>query len=113
MTRCTGHCCRALSLQVGPDELRAMYNNACRLLSAVPLEARGPMLDIIAVFESLTYLGFMPAPYAQRVPDPTPKHFYTCRHVLPNGNCEIYETRMRMCRRHPVNGACNYAECTL
>lgn len=42
--------------------------------------------------------------------------FYTCKNLLTNGDCGIYETRPKMCREYPHYGRagalCRYSTCT-
>ncbi len=39
-------------------------------------------------------------------------NFYDCRHLGPDQNCQIYETRPRMCSAYPYGRRCSQAACT-
>ena len=52
----------------------------------------------------LPFLG----PYA--VDDP-PR--FTCRHLLPSGDCGAYEDRPALCRNHGVSSDCTTNDCPL
>jgi Fe-S-cluster containining protein len=40
------------------------------------------------------------------------RYCYTCRHLLGNKNCAIYENRPRMCSGYPYGKKCVYPGCT-
>src|SRR6185369_5339410 len=41
-----------------------------------------------------------------------PRWWYSCRNLLPSGDCGIYSSRPQMCRAYPYDEGCQYAACT-
>lgn len=39
-------------------------------------------------------------------------YWYTCKHLLENNDCEIYDNRPRMCKDYPYGKKCHYEGCT-
>lgn len=39
-------------------------------------------------------------------------HYYTCKNLLPNGDCGIYQTRPVLCSAYPYGRTCRYSDCT-
>lgn len=112
--RCTGHCCRGFGL---PDyaTLQKDYDEALRR------QAEEGVLeimdrDILAIFPMLIYLGNDKPNPAGPVrgycgPQLTPGPFYTCKNLLPSGDCGIYETRPHMCHHYPNGRPCEFVHC--
>lgn len=118
--RCTGHCCRQLTIPASPDELRKDYEDwhQQKLLdwAGVPYELPNYRPEIHIIAPMLTHLGEFDAPPIEAVhsveyPPGEKRHWYTCKHLIDN-NCSIYEIRPTMCSDYPYSDDCNYADCT-
>lgn len=95
--RCTGHCCRRFFLPFSPDELKAAY---FRKMGAA---TDGLLLeDIDLVWPMVRFIE----------QDTNGGHFYSCRHLQPNGDCGIYSVRPAMCRDYPYGASRNFQDCT-
>lgn len=130
LDRCTGHCCQALTIPIGPQELINGYlrwksgGSTRPLLMSKPddhEQRHGPLwTDIHLIAPMLEYIGKSSAPYRRVNPadgqlrgDEPEHHFYRCKLFdAKTGNCSIYEIRPQMCRDYPYRGTCNYAQCT-
>jgi Fe-S-cluster containining protein len=95
--RCTGHCCKRFTLPYSPEELVAYKD---RLLES---DVVVPMVTFLEV--STLHADGIDYPDA-------PRWWYTCKNLLPDGNCGIYETRPRMCWDYPYESTCQYVDCT-
>lgn len=95
MTRCTGHCCQAFPLPVGPERY---------------LEDPPTMEEAEYVGAMLIHLGvFTECPHTGETHEPL--NYYACRHFDEvAGNCRAYETRPRMCREYPYGNACEHGD---
>lgn len=94
--RCTGHCCRDITINVTPGQLAERVHRAdehgdqARLISSVLVYDR--------TFEWQ---------------DGTLGYLYQCRELLPSGDCAIYDRRPQMCRDYASDGQrCNRDGCT-
>lgn len=123
--RCTGHCCRSVSISMSPEELKAMYE--------LPKGDSKREKDIDRLYEMLIYLGDFPSNPLLKLWTETwgekalrlgttdtwrakahgPQHFYGCRHIQLNGDCGIYDDRPTMCRRYPNGSLCDFEDCTM
>lgn len=120
--RCTGHCCRAFTIPGMDPDMLAWQPELWRMQrrgEPLPAGARiGIESDVIA--KMVVPLGVF-----ARVPTtgepvvhvdgsgPAAGMFYTCRNLLPNGNCGIYSRRPAMCREYPYRGdRCVFRGCT-
>ena len=122
--RCTGHCCRAFTLPWSPAELQVLLADyrRWRRLGLPPKGGRKLLRDVQKITDMIIHLGRFPAaewpaPYRPEVragvpPDEGHRDFYTCRHLLPDGNCGDYERRPQVCRDFPYRHPCQYAPCT-
>ncbi len=101
--RCTGHCCKSFYLSHGPETKDAWAWH---------------FVDGAQITDMVIYLGrFSKPPHEIARPELTepPKgmrHFYTCRHLKPSGDCAIYASRPSMCRGFPYGHPCNYGGCS-
>jgi Fe-S-cluster containining protein len=87
--RCTGHCCRAFSLEYPEKTVR---EEAAKENSFIP--------DVKTIAEMLIPLGVFRG-----------QELFTCKHLSQTGNCTIYETRPKMCRDFPGPDPCKYKNC--
>lgn len=95
--RCRGDCCRSFPL-LTKDE----YVDYVTFLQK---HEHGNIQDGAYIADMLLpFLG----PYA--VDDP-PR--FTCRHLLPSGDCGAYEARPALCRNHGVSSDCTTDDCPL
>lgn len=93
--RCTGHCCRGFSLEYPFETVKREYE----LWKKDPAQATLiPNIEVIA--EMLIPLGVF-----------RHQELFTCKHLSSEGNCQIYETRPRMCRDFPGPNPCPYRNC--
>lgn len=113
MSRCTGHCCKAFSLPLSPENLA----------DEVRLGFHSRISEIGTIADMVIYLGkgwmdvvtasFTPVYTANSPGDPTrPGYIYTCRHLRPNGDCGIYAVRPAMCKDYPYGSTCRFDRCT-
>ena len=93
-TRCTGNCCRQFSLEYPYREVLADYAR----FQADPASARIP--DIATIAPMLVSLGEVRG-----------QELFTCANLSKEGNCQIYETRPKMCRDFPGPDPCPYRNC--
>lgn len=106
--RCTGHCCRAFTLNYDPESLRKMYTFEDG--SPVPITPNSNS----QVPDMVIYLGRHKDP-----PNGEPmrnsgvlfEHWYTCKHLSAEGNCGNYENRPPLCRDFPYKTPCPYSAC--
>lgn len=90
--RCkTGECCTRLALPLNPDSLQ-------KAAAANPDHK-----EIVQIARMLKPVGFVPS---------TGFTVYSCKNVLLNGNCAIYEDRPTMCRNYPNGKECPFESCT-
>lgn len=122
-SRCTGHCCEAFVLPVGPEELKDLYRaykSGPRTSFTMAGEEYHQRLinDIDLIAPMVTYLGLGTIPNASIDPGRVGRimHTYTCKHFdRTTRNCTIYDIRPQMCRDYPSYGVgtrCNYNACT-
>ena len=98
--RCTGHCCKTLSLPVSPEDLEAKRDIARPgtdwhfwARNAVPLG---------------TYTTIRDGGKEEKQ-----VHVYTCKKFDPEaGQCTDYENRPRTCRAYPERSYCGNNDCT-
>ena len=93
-----------------------------RRLGLPPPEGRKLLRDVNKITEMIIHLGRFPvaewpAAYGAEVsaglaPDEGRRDFYTCRHLLADGNCGNYAERPQLCRDFPYKHPCQYAPCT-
>lgn len=94
--RCTGHCCRRFTLPFTPTGI---------------LQRRSQMEDGDLVADMVIPIGFScDAPSGEVLGEPC--WWYTCCHLLPSGDCAIYESRPEVCRSYPYGSPCKYPGCT-
>lgn len=96
--RCRGDCCRKFYLPVTTaDALRGGFY------------AEGDTIAdmIVKLPPQETNAAGDPIPEG----DPKRDHFWTCRNLLPSGDCGIYETRPGMCSGFPYGKPCEYKNC--
>ena len=122
--RCVGHCCKRFPLPFSPDEIqrRALEflrwaDTAARLGTARPDRAD---MDLVQIASMVIPLGSEPeADVARRHGYADGKtssgvegrvYFYTCRNLLPNGDCAIYALRPRMCSEYPYGRPCEHRD---
>ncbi len=94
--RCTGHCCRAFSLEHPHAVVKEEYARWKRNPSSAKLI---PNIELIATM--LIPLGVFRG-----------QELFTCRHLGAGGNCRIYERRPQMCRGFPGPDPCKYRNCS-
>jgi Fe-S-cluster containining protein len=95
MERCTGHCCRRFCLPAPYKDFEEEF--AFKMLGGNPSK----WAEVEKVFPMLIPLGVEDG--AER---------FTCKHLLPNGDCGDYENRPRMCRDYPYEDSCMFSGCT-
>lgn len=106
--RCTGHCCRDITTQCSPQELKASYKawlNRKRYGFAVVNGTRkkvGIFTDIHLLYPMLRY---------RRKGKKKGRFVYDCIHLKKNGDCGIYEARPDMCARYPYGTDCQKKGC--
>jgi uncharacterized protein len=89
--RCTGHCCRRFKIRMSIEEIQT---------AAEKPDAHPDFVKVSAMVRPLEI-------------DPDGGWWYTCRHLQPNGDCGIYESRPLMCSDYPYNGGkCEFEGCT-
>lgn len=118
--RCVGHCCRLFYLPQSPQDLVDFVARADERVArgegngmdaeirtiaamAIHVAAHDPASDDVTV-RSGFLAHFTPASDGK-------VHWYTCRHLQPNGDCGIYDVRPPMCRDYPYQQPCLYTEC--
>lgn len=123
-SRCSGQCCKAFTIHYSPEELAEAARFDREVEAAMAAGEQPPMtdangnnraMDIQFIADMVIHLGHMTHnPVTQRLAchDGEAHHFYTCRHLLPNGDCGTYETRPRMCKEFPYGRECEYPGCT-
>jgi len=70
-----------------------------------------PAPEILSVFPMLIPLESRVDSWGNEIrPE---QQMYTCRNLLPSGDCDIYEHRPKMCRDYPSynGGRCGYKDC--
>lgn len=93
--RCRGHCCRGFALERPFTEVWEDYERwqADPTTSTIPdIQTLAPML--IPLKRSTQGEGL-----------------FTCKHLLKNGDCGIYEGRPQMCRDFPGPKPCPFPIC--
>ncbi len=108
--RCRGHCCRCFVLSITYEDLQKSVAN---------VEGATKFTDDIQILDMLIPLGEISAQEAfekfgvspvEGLASTEAKPRFTCRHLLSNGDCGIYENSPHMCRSYPKL-ACQYKEC--
>jgi Fe-S-cluster containining protein len=94
--RCTGHCCRGFSLEHPHAKVMEEYRNW-----QAGSSEQGLIPDIGTIGAMLVPLGTFRG-----------QELFTCRHLGSKGNCQIYETRPKMCRDFPGPNPCPYRNCS-
>ncbi len=102
--RCHGACCREIRQPYGPGQLDA----------AADAEAAGFSCYIYA---GEGHYGLQDAQKLRSMLVPVRREedgrwLYSCRHLLPNGDCDDYENRPYMCSAFPYGKPCPYPDCT-
>ena len=97
--RCHGECCRAFRLSIPLAALRRR-----RAVDGDTFQ----VMTMVRPLGSFPVGALLPSGELSRGGE-----YYTCRHLAPNGDCQIYENRPRMCRDFPNGPACSYATCPL
>lgn len=92
--RCTGHCCRAFSLEHPYELVKLEYEKFLQT------GASDQIPDVKMIYEMLIPLGEFKK-----------QELFTCRHLSKEGNCTVYETRPKMCRDFPGPNPCPYRNC--
>lgn len=91
--RCTGHCCRGFSLEHPHSVVEAEFdrwkNDGQSFIPDVAIIA--PMLIPLGTFRG--------------------QELFSCKNLSKEGNCQIYETRPKMCRDFPGPNPCPYRNC--
>lgn len=100
LKRCTGHCCRAFWLSLKPGELLEAFDAA--MLGERPWDDP-PLLARLAVPLEVPPPGTAPVAHGA---------YYTCRHLLENGDCGIYPSRPWTCSEYPYGHRCEVPGCT-
>lgn len=127
--RCTGHCCTAFFLPIGPKQLQESYARWNKGTANDPLYKDGITPESTTIFQDIhlvapmvTYLGFFKKSPLKTV-NPSDNeiigktddggHYYSCKHFDPRKRaCTIYEIRPRMCHAYPYGKKCKYDKCT-
>lgn len=110
--RCRGHCCRHFTLPFSPEELQENYR-AWRNGEEKDANGRESMSDIFLIAPMVRHLGLRTRnPLAILDQEHEPRHYYSCKHLEPNGDCGIYAARPQMCREYPYGKACSYKGCS-
>ena len=91
--RCVGHCCRGFSLEHPYSTVQAEFE-------AWKATGSSKIPNVEAIHAMLVPLGVFRG-----------QELFTCRHLSPEGNCTIYETRPKMCRDFPGPNPCPYRNC--
>lgn len=120
--RCTGHCCRAFTLNLSPDEIvralwalltsddNAFYDDEGELRHVTWRDFEQIALMVVPLGRLMVPPGVTWFPQGE-----PPFWFYTCRNLLPSGDCGVYETRPSMCSQFPYadrGHVCPYDACT-
>jgi len=106
--RCTGHCCKAFTLPVTPQEVFiALLSSVLGYEHKYSVGERG--VDNMKLFSLLVYVGTEPL---RGVPGGPGAHYYTCKALAPSGDCSIYDSRPYTCRDYPYGMVCKYIGCT-
>ena len=128
-SRCSGHCCRSFSIASAPEKLEELKRTGTaeekQIANMVIYLGRfhtNPLLRLNGenwVDKALQIARNEKKPTPRMKLDSSPYHivetgvpWYSCRHVLLNGDCGIYETRPEMCRRYPNGSPCVFTDCT-
>ena len=94
-SRCTGHCCQSFPLTATMDEL--WTDSVLEEVGGRTRFGPGEAQKVVRMVLPLPNIGDV-----QR---------YTCRHLLPSGDCGNYEDRPRVCRDYPYGQACQNPHC--
>ena len=114
-SRCVGHCCKCFALGLTPDELemqKVLGDPESDMIFGMIMPL-GPMTNS----EAWKISGGVKEEFLSSEEKYNPDHIaerYTCKHLLPNGDCDNYENRPQMCRQYPDygrGGLCEYKEC--
>lgn len=94
--RCVGHCCRRFAIEHSPEQLRMDY----------ALWKKDPSSSKIKDIEKIATMVIHLKSSVDGI-----EHVYTCKNLLSNGDCGIYQVRPQMCRDFPESDGCHYRGC--
>ena len=102
MNRCSGHCCRAFTINAPHADI---------------LDLRKEIPNAPPDFEMIRWMVY-PLGLRDVAPDGTPLDppamYYGCRNFdEASGDCKDYFNRPRMCREYPYGQRCQHPECTM
>ncbi len=119
--RCTGHCCRRFVLPFSLEKMREKLKTLHEASSLSDLQAAyiadlAQVIDMVIPLPEPTFdeCRDLSAPGAE-VSDPagTAGLWFTCRNLdTDTGDCNVYETRPKMCRDYPYGAQCTFKGCT-
>ena len=124
MSRCTGHCCRRITISQYPEDLRKAYvawHKGKKYYWSKSRNKKKIPKDIHLVYPMLKLIGWSPTHAAsgkrQKFVEPDGKTplwpVYTCKHYdNKTNNCTIYKQRPKMCSSYPDGGVCKFKGCT-
>ena len=95
-SRCHGACCKRWVLCVSHEELGRR--------AALPGEDEARVIFDMAIPLGLSNV------YADGTAEGEPREWFSCRHVLPTGDCGIYDSRPDMCRHYPYGRSCDHGD---
>lgn len=109
MKRCTGHCCRSFPLPWSPEGLRAaLADTVAGRQGWEDIEIIQPMVIPIEKAEPAVAECNSPVGKGQ-----DEWWLYTCRHLdTESGDCQIYESRPKMCQDYGKAYPCSTPGCT-
>jgi Fe-S-cluster containining protein len=99
-------CCHFFNLPFSPEVLWENYQHFV-INGREEDDANGHarFIDIERIEEMVRYIGYRADRFG------SPGHYYTCKHISPEGVCGIYKDRPDLCRHYPNNGRCEYRLC--
>ncbi|MCO5144509.1 MAG: YkgJ family cysteine cluster protein [Oligoflexia bacterium] len=91
--RCTGNCCKNFSLEYPFEFVKSEFHKYEKGEATIiqNIEIIYPMLIPLGIYQK--------------------QELFTCNHLGKNGDCQIYETRPKMCRDFPGPNPCPYRNC--
>lgn len=95
--RCYGNCCRKFRV---PPEVFSQIQNEYRDWKLGARERIDP--DVPKLVEMLIPLG-----------KEEDSHYFSCKNLGSDGNCQTYEERPQMCRAYPGTAPCKNPYCEL
>lgn len=105
MNRCTGHCCRAFTVDM--KALSWQYENVL-LKRAFDIQLTEHEADIEMIAEMLCE----PAKFCHIGFDDVQR--FSCKNLnQETGDCMAYAERPKMCWNYPYGGMCEYRECQM